>query len=102
MRDGPGEEKRAVEERANLLHEREWGEHTAVASGSRADCNESVGTFLEGLACVSDVYDVVEDDAAIRVNRGVQVFARTERRDDDGNFVANARLDVVIEAVIDL
>ena len=73
-----------------------------MAAGARRHGDQAVGALLDRLARMAVVDHVVQHDAAIGVDRLVDLFQRTERRDHDRHLVFDAHFEVVLQAAVRL
>ncbi len=100
-RDRPRQRERAVEELADLADERERRQHPRVAAGAGRDEDQSVDAGVERLLRVTDADDVVEDDAAVRMDRVEhRPVRRAQARDHDRHAMLDAYLDVVHQPIV--
>ncbi len=96
-RDSPGEDDRPVPEVANLGEEPERVERPRVSAGAAGDENQPVDPRLDRFSGVSGVRNVVEDDAAVRMDSVDDLGDGAERRDDQRDPLFDADLEVRLD-----
>ena len=99
-RDRAGEGDRPVEPLADFLHEGERRNNARMTARAGGDSNEAICALINSLVGKGIVDDVVEDDAAIGVDRLINFFAGAELANNDWDLVFHARFKVAHQPVI--
>ncbi len=68
-----------------------------MSAGAGGHRDQPVGALLDGFPCKEIIDHVVQDNAAVRVHRIVDVAPRAQRGDHDRDLVLHAKLHVVLE-----
>ena len=98
----PDRSKRAVEPGADFLDEREGRERSRMAAGAGRNRDQPVGALADGGIGMAVVDDVMQHDAAIGMDRRIDLRHGAERGDDDRHLVFDAEHQVVFEPLVGL
>ncbi len=98
--DRAGQQQRPVEPLTDFLDQREGRKLAGMAAGARRHGNEAVCALSDGGIGMPVVDHVVQYDAAIGLNRLVDLRHGAERGDDDRHLVFDAHHQIVLETLV--
>ena len=100
MGDASRQQQRTAEPFADLTDERKRRQRTRVPASPGGDSNQTISALLNGLVGKAVVDDIVQHNAAIGMDGLIDVFACTQRGDDNRHLVVHNNAEVVLNAVI--
>ena len=101
-RDRTRQRQRPIEEFADLADQRKRRQHAGMSARARAHRDQAIRPLLQRLVREHHVDDVVQHDAAVGMDRVIDVRPCAQRRDHDRYFMFHAQREVFLDPVVRL